>query len=108
MRGLIAALAASLVLAGCQTTMTQIDDTIQKNLPAACELIATAHAGFVTINAAHHLSASVVKKEAAAFAGVASICVDPTHVTTSSALIIAANAYAAIVAALHEARSAGT
>lgn len=105
MRILIPALCGSFALAGCQTT--NIDDTIAKNLPKACAAISIAHASFLSINDVHPLSASIVKKEAVAYASSKPLCADPSHVTTANALVVASQVYAAIVGALAEAKRAG-
>ncbi|WP_036838340.1 hypothetical protein [Pleomorphomonas oryzae] len=94
------ALLAVVALAACQTTVTKIDDAIAKNLPTACAALDTAHAAFVAVSTTGKIKASIVTKEAAAYAGVAAICADPSSVSTSTALVKVATAYAAVVNAL--------
>lgn len=94
----------ALSLAGCTTTGS-IDTAIQANLPRTCQLIDTAHAVFVAASAAGGIKASTIRKEQAAYDGVAVICADPRNVTAANALVLAATAYATISIALKEARS---
>jgi hypothetical protein len=97
------ALIAMVGLAACQTTVTKIDDAIAKNLPTACKALDTVHASFVVVASTGKVKQSVVTKEAAAYAGVAAICADPSSVSTSTALVKVAEAYAAVVNALRAA-----
>lgn len=97
------ALAIGLSLAACQTTVDKVDDAIAKNLPTACKALDTVHASFVVVAATGKVKPSVVAKEAAAYAGVATICADPSAVSTSTALVTVATAYAAVVNALRAA-----
>ncbi len=109
MRILQLSLAASLVLSAvslsaCQTTSA--DAQIEKTLPQVCAALTTAHAAFTAIAATSGaIKASTVKKEAAAYAGVQTLCGDPSHTTVIGAVVLAANALAVVTAALNEAHS---
>lgn len=90
-----------LMLAACQTTVAKVDDAIAKNLPTACKALDVAHATFIAVASTGKIKPAVVTREAAAYAGVATICADPASVTTSTALVKVATAYATVVNALH-------
>lgn len=94
------ALCAVVMLGACQSSLTKIDDAIAQNLPATCKALDVAHAAFVAVSTTGKVKASVVAKESAAYAGVATICADPASVTTSTALVKVAEAYAAVVNAM--------
>lgn len=96
----LAALAA-VVLSGCSTT--RVDNVLQSNLPQVCELLETAHVAFVAIATTGQVPAATVRKEAAAYAGVEILCTDPANVTTTTAIVRVAAAYAVVVLALKEA-----
>ena len=109
MRILHLSVAASLVLSAvslssCQTASA--DAQIEKTLPQVCTALATAHAAFTAIaTTSGVVKASTVKKEAAAYAGVQTLCADPSHTTVIGAVVLAANALAVVTAALNEAHS---
>ncbi len=104
MRSLIFASAAALSLASCQTT--SIDGAIQRNLPQICSAAATAHSAFVVVASTGNIKQRTVAREAAAYAALEAICRDPSTVTAATALVRAAEAYAAITLALREAKAA--
>lgn len=94
---------APLSLASCQSTGS-IDTAIQKNLPQICSAAATAHSAFVVVASTGNLKQSTIQREAAAWAALAVVCRDPSSVTAATALVKAAEAYAAIAGALREAK----
>lgn len=109
MRILHLAMAASLVLSAvslsaCQTT--SVDAAIETNLPKVCSALGIAHTAFSAVALTGKLKASTVSKEAAAHAGVETICADPSHTTVIGAVVLVANAYAVVSAALQEAKTA--
>lgn len=105
MRSLIIVSAAAFVLSACTTT-TSIDTAIQKNLPQVCSAAATAHSAFVIVASTGNVKPKTVAKEAAAWAALETVCKDPGSVTAATALVKAAEAYAAITLAVGEAKAA--
>lgn len=97
--------AAALALSACTTT-SKLDTAIQKNLPQICSAAATAHSAFVVVASTGDIKASTVRKEAAAYSALQAVCADPGSVTAATALVRAAEAYAAITIALREAKGA--
>jgi hypothetical protein len=97
--------AAALSLAACTTT-SKIDTAIQKNLPQVCSAAATAHSAFVVVASTGNIKPATVRKEAAAYSALQAICAAPESVTAATALVRAAEAYAAITIALREAKGA--
>lgn len=96
---------AALSLASCTTTQTAtIDTAVQQNLPKVCSALETAHVAFVAVAAVGNIKAKTVAKEAAAYAGVQALCVDPARATAIDAAIRVAQAYVIVSAALKEAR----
>lgn len=89
-------------LAACQST--RVDTAIEKNLPKICSGAAQIHSAFVVIAATGDVKQSLVRKEAAAYAALRSVCDDPASVNSSNALVVAAEAYAAMVVALRDAK----
>ncbi len=104
MRTLLLA-AAALSLASCTTT-SKLDTAIQKNLPQICSAAATAHSAFVVVANTGNLKPATVRKEAAAYSALQAVCAVPESVTAATALVKAAEAYAAITIALREAKGA--
>lgn len=94
---------AALSLASCQSTGS-IDTAIQRNLPQICSAAATAHSAFVVVASTGNLKQSTIQREAAAWAAMDVVCRDPSSVTAATALVKAAEAYAAIAGALREAK----
>ncbi len=94
---------AALSLASCQSSGS-IDTAIQKNLPQICSAAATAHSAFVVVASTGNLKQSTIQREAAAWAALDVVCRDPSSVTAATALVKAAEAYAAIAGALREAK----
>jgi hypothetical protein len=104
MRALLFAAAAGLALSGCQTR--SIDNAIQTNLPKTCDALNVAHTAFVAATASGKIPQKTSDKEAAAYAGIQTICADPQHTTAASALVLAAEAFAVVSTALQEAKAA--
>ncbi|WFU03940.1 cell wall anchor protein [Rhizobium sp. CB3171] len=104
MRAPLLAAAVGFALSGCQTA--SLDIAIQKNLPKACQALETAHAAFMSIVAIGTVKRSVINKEAAAYIGVRSLCVDPERETAADVLAQVVQAYATIDIALNVARQA--
>ncbi len=96
-------IATGLVVALASCTTTQFDNSIQKNLPIACNTFATGYATYLALVPSGKISKSRQAKVEAAANAVQPICADPSKVTAANALIIAANAYTAVVLALKEA-----
>lgn len=103
MRFIILALCA-IALSACQTT-ADIDTAIQKNLPQICSAAATGHSAFIIVASTGNIKPATVRKEAAAWAALDTVCKDPSRVTAATALVIAAEAYATITIALREAKA---
>lgn len=101
-KALLIAAAATLALAGCQST--KVDKAIADNLPKICSGAAQIHSAFVVIAATGNLPAKAVTKERAAWAALSTVCRDPASVNSATALVTAAEAYAAMVAALKAAQ----
>ncbi|MDE1991679.1 MAG: cell wall anchor protein [Rhizobiaceae bacterium] len=104
MRALLLAMAAGVALSGCQTT--SVDTAIETNLPKVCAALETAHTAFSAVALTGKIKVSTVAKEAVAYAGVETICADPSHTTVIGAVVLVAQAYATVTAALQEAKSA--
>lgn len=81
--------------ASCQSTGS-IDTAIQKNLPQICSAAATAHSAFVIVASTGNMKQATINKEAAAWGALEVVCRDPSSVTAATALVRAAEAYAAI------------
>ncbi len=94
---------AALSLASCQSTGS-IDTAIQKNLPQICSAAATAHSAFVIVASTGNMKQSTIARESAAWGALEVVCRDPSSVTAATALVKAAEAYAAITLALREAK----
>jgi hypothetical protein len=98
--------AVAVALSACTSIDTgSIDTAIKTNLPKTCALLQTGHAAFVAASASGTIKASTIAKEQAAYAGVETICADPSKVTAANALVLVATAYATISIALKEARA---
>ncbi|MBM3091622.1 cell wall anchor protein [Ensifer sp. T173] len=106
MRSLIIVSAAALVLSACTTTTGSIDTAIQKNLPQICSAAATAHSAFVVVASTGNIKPRTVAREAVAWEALETVCKDPGSVTAATALVKAAEAYAAITLAVREAKAA--
>jgi hypothetical protein len=97
--------AAAVALSACTTTGTSdIDAAVQKNLPKVCSALETAHVAFSAVAATGKIKVSTVKKEAAAYAGVQTICSDPEHTSAINAAVLVGQAYVVVTAALKEAK----
>lgn len=99
MRSLIIVSAAAFVLSACTTT-------IQKSLPEICSAASSAHSAFVIVASTGKVKPRTIAKEAAAWTALEPICKDPGSVTAATALVKAAEAYAAITTAVREAKAA--
>lgn len=98
------ALLSTSMLASCTTTSS--DAAIQQDLPKVCTALETAHAAFTAIAVvSNKIPAKTIAKESAAYVGVQTLCADPSHTTTINAIFLAAQAYAAVTAALKEAKA---
>lgn len=87
----------SLGLVGCQST--KLDAQIEKNLPKICSGSAQIYSAFTIAAAAGEIPAKYVRKANEAYAALAVICRDPSSVNSSNAIVVAAQAYAALIAA---------
>jgi len=98
-----AAITTAASLPSCQqqaaSDIAAFNTAVNNDLPTACALIASADAAFQAVAAAGTLKAAVVNEEAAAMAGVKTICANPSAVNASTALITLADAYAAVIEA---------
>lgn len=103
MRSLLIMAAAAFGLSACTTTGS-IDTAIQKNLPQICSAAATAHSAFVIVASTGNVKSSTVQREAAAWAALEVVCRNPSSVTAATALVKAAEAYAAITLSVREAK----
>ncbi|MGO7533111.1 cell wall anchor protein [Rhizobium leguminosarum] len=103
MRSAIALLAAAAFVTSCTPS---VDDALQKNLPKVCSVLNTSHVAFVAIaTSTGKISEKTMNKEAAAYEGVKTLCVDPGHVTLPTAIIQVTQAVIVVTAALKEARA---
>lgn len=99
---LLAVAVLALALGGCQNS--KLDNAIAQNLPKICSAAASVHSAFVVVAATGTVPAKAVNKERAAWAAMASICKNPGSVNSSTALVTAAEAYAAMIAAIKSAQ----
>lgn len=99
---LIAAVASLAALAGCQNS--KLDSAIAANLPKICQAAASVHSAFIVVAATGTVPAKAVNKERAAWAAMASVCRDPGSVSSANALVVAAESYAAMIAAIKSAQ----
>ncbi|MND22675.1 hypothetical protein D3C80_130580 [compost metagenome] len=102
-KSLLIVAAAAFGLSACQSTGS-IDTAIQKNLPQICSAAATAHSAFLIVASTGNIKQATVAKESAAWAALDVVCRDPSSVTAATALVRAAETYAAITLALREAK----
>lgn len=105
MRTAFAALAIGAALSVSACTTTGLDSTIRDNLPQACSLLNQAHVAFNLVAATGQVPAATVRRENAAYEGVAVFCDDPSHVTAANALVLVAGAYAIVTVALRDAEA---
>jgi len=98
----IAVAVLALALGGCQNT--KLDTAIAKNLPKICSAAASVHSAFLVVAASGSVPAKAVAKERAAWAALSVPCRDPGSVNSSTALVTAAEAYAAMIAAIKSAQ----
>lgn len=89
-------------LASCQSA--KFDAKVRETLPQMCMGAAQLHSSFVIIAAAGGVKPSIVKKEAAAWAGAAKICSNQENFNSTTALPIVAEAYAAVLLAIKDAK----
>ncbi len=87
--------------AGCQNT--KLDAAIAQNLPKICSAAASVHSAFLVVSATGTVPAKAVKNERAAWAALYSVCKNPGSVNSTTALVTAAEAYAAMIAAIKSA-----
>ena len=95
---LLAVAVLALALGGCQNS--KFDAFTAKDLPKVCAGLGQAYAGFVIVASTGKIKADVVKKANAAWAAADVICKDPASVTSSTAVVKVAQAYAALISAL--------
>ena len=94
-------------LSACSTLgNSQVDTAIQQNLPKVCSALEIAHVTFSAVAATGKIGSKTVAKEAAAYAGVETICADPSHTTAVDAVVKVAQAYAIVTSALQQAKAA--
>lgn len=104
MQKLIVAVVCALALAGCQT-VTDIDAAIQKSAPQLCAAATPLHESFIAVAATGAVSQKTIDREAQAWALLQPVCADPSHATSTTVLVAAANAYIVISQALKEAKA---
>ena len=106
---LAATLVLSIILAGCNlaTLDAKIAADASGSLPTICSLGASAHAAFSTIAGTGQVSKAAAADEAAAYAGLQSLCANPPR-NVSAAIVEASSIYAAIADSLSAAESAST
>lgn len=104
---LAAAFVLSLVLAGCNLTTldAKIAADASASLPAICALGASADAAFSAIAATGKLSATAIGDEAAAYAGLKSLCANPPQ-NLAGAIVEAGSIYAVVANSLNAAEGA--
>jgi len=83
---------ATALVAGCSPT---VDTAIRDNLPKVCAALTTA---YTALSAAGETNSKVE----AAWKGAEVVCSDPSAVDSSTALVVAATAYATVARALRE------
>lgn len=94
-------------LSACSTLgNSQVDTAIEQNLPKVCSALEIAHIAFSAVASTGKLKPATVSKEAAAYAGVETICSDPSHTTAVDAVVKVAQAYAVVTSALQQAKAA--
>lgn len=91
-----------LALASCQNA--KFDAKVRENLPQMCMGVAQLHSSFIIIAAAGGIKQKVVQKEAAAWAGAKKICDNQENFNSTTALPIVAEAYAAVLLAIKDAK----
>lgn len=89
------------MLAGC-TTVQNIDAAVQKSLPEICNGAAYLHTAFLAVSITEAIPASVVTREAQAWAVLEPLCVDPSKTTSTTILVAAANAYVVIARSVRD------
>lgn len=95
---LLAVATVCAALASCQT-VKDIDTAVQKNLPQICSGASQIYAAFTIVASTGKIADKHVRKAEAAWAALDVICRDPSSVSSSTALVKAAQAYAALIAA---------
>lgn len=107
MKILFVAIAACLALAGCQTTAANVDQAVQKTLPAICQGAATAEPVLTLLIDGGKIKANKAAAIQAAFASIKPMCVDPSKETGADVLVQATVAYLTISTALKSAQAQG-
>lgn len=95
---LLAVATVCAALAGCQT-MKDIDTAVQNNLPKMCSGASQIYLAFSAIASTGKIPEKYVRKADSAWAAMEVVCRDPSSVSSSTALVTAARAYAALIAA---------
>lgn len=73
-------------LAGCQTTLGDIDAAIQKSAPQACQAVTVGYTAFVATGLGSDKDKATV---AAAYGATNGICADPSHATAAQVASLA-------------------
>lgn len=76
-----------IALAGCQTTLGDIDAAIQKTAPQVCAGAATAHSTFVATGLGGTNEKAIVE---AAWSRIAPLCDAPSTITASQLVVVTA------------------
>jgi hypothetical protein len=100
-----AAVVACLALAGCQTAANNVDQAVQKSLPAICQGAATAKPVLMLLIDGGKIKAKDANAIKAAYASLEPLCADPSTVTAADVLVQATVAYLTISTALKNAQS---
>ncbi|MBN9235081.1 MULTISPECIES: hypothetical protein [Phyllobacteriaceae] len=96
---LFALAAVMLVVAGCQTS--QLDGSLQKNLPAICTASEQAHRLYLLAVAADRVSERTQRRVDTAWVSLQPVCADPSKQTAVDIITAAFAAYLTISAATH-------
>src|ERR1051325_1504734 len=99
------ALAACLAVAGCQTAANNVDQAVQKSLPAICQGAATAKPVLMLLIDGGKIKPKDANAINAAYASLEPLCADPSKVTAADVLVQATVAYLTISTALKHAQA---
>lgn len=77
----------AVALAGCQTTLGDIDAAIQKTAPQVCAGAVTAHDAFVATGLGGDREKAIVE---AAWSRIAPLCDHPTTITAAQLVVVTA------------------
>ena len=76
----------ALALAGCQTTVSDIDAAVQKTAPQVCVGATTAHSAFVATGLGGEHEKAIVE---ASWAVIAPLCEHPSTITAAQLAVVA-------------------